>query len=77
VVALLEGDVESFVRKYGTESERTLAAPRRSKKRLTGILHQLERGHVDVDESGEAHVLILAHVDVAKGAIRYGDGGFC
>ena len=31
VVAVLEGDVESFVRKYGTESERTQAAPRRSK----------------------------------------------
>ncbi len=75
VVAVLEGDVESFVRKYGTVVERTPGSSEKvENKRLTGIFHQLERGHVYVDESGEAHALILAHVENAKGAIRYGDG---
>ena len=77
VVAVLEGDVESFVRKYGTVVERTPGGSEKvENKRLTGIFHQLERGHVYVDESGEAQALVLAQVEVAKGTIRYSDGGF-
>ena len=37
---------------------------------------EIERGHVYVDESGEAQALVLAQVEVAKGTIRYSDGGF-
>ncbi len=75
VVAVLEGDVESFIRKYGTVVERTKGESERvDNKRLTGIFHQLERGHVYLDASGEAHDLILAHTEDAKNAIRHGDG---
>lgn len=75
VVAVLEGDVDSFIRKYGTVIERTPGqADRVDNKRLTGIFHQLERGHLYVDASGEAHDLLLAHKETAKGAIRHGDG---
>lgn len=75
VVAVLEDDVESFIRKYGTVVERTKGQSERvENKRLTGIFHQLEKGHVYLDASGEAHDLILAHKETAKGAIRHGDG---
>ncbi|MFQ3224331.1 MAG: hypothetical protein ACI8Z5_000579 [Lentimonas sp.] len=75
VVAVLEGDVESFVRKYGTVIERTPGGSERvDNARLSGIFHQLERGHLYLDASGEAHDLILAHKEDAKGAIRFGDG---
>lgn len=75
VIAVLEDDVEAFVRKYGTVIERTPGQSERvENKRLTGIFHELARGHVYVDASGEAHDLILAHKETAKGAIRYGDG---
>jgi hypothetical protein len=74
VVAVLEGDVESFVRKYGTVMERTPGGSERvDNARLSGIFHQLERGHVYLDASGEANDLILAHKENAKGAIRHGD----
>ena len=42
--------------------------------RLSGILHQLERGHVYLDASGEANELILTRKEEAKNAIRFGDG---
>lgn len=75
VVAVLEDEVESFVRKYGTVIERTPGqSDRVENKRLTGIFHQLERGHVYIDESGNAHDLILKHKETAKDAIRFGDG---
>ena len=74
VVAVLDGDVESFIRKYGTVVERTPGGTDRvENKRMTGIFHQLAHGHVYLDESGEAHDLILAHKETAKGAIRHGD----
>ena len=75
VVAVLEGDVESFVRKYGTVIERNPGSSDRvDNTRLSGIFHQLERGHVYLDASGEAHDLILTHKEEAKNAIRFGDG---
>jgi hypothetical protein len=75
VVAVLEGDVESFIRKYGTVIERTPGGSDRVENtRLRGVFHQLAHGHVYLDASGEAHDLILAHKEDAKGAIRHGDG---
>ena len=74
VVAVLEGDVESFVRKYGTVIERTPGGSERiDNTRLSGVFYQLERGHVYLDASGEANDLILAHKEEAKNAIRFGD----
>ncbi|CAA6678760.1 MULTISPECIES: hypothetical protein [unclassified Lentimonas] len=75
VVAVLEGDVEAFVRKYGTVMERTPGGSERvDNTRLSGVFHQLERGHVYLDASGEANDLILGHKEEAKNAIRFGDG---
>jgi|GEM_PF-1119647 len=75
VVAVLEGDVASFIRKYGTVVERTPGGSDRvDNARLSGIFHQLERGHVYLDASGEANELILTRKEEAKNAIRFGDG---
>jgi hypothetical protein len=75
VVALQEDQAASFIRKYGTVIERTPGGRDRvENKRLVGIFHQLERGHVYLDMSGKAHDLILQHKDAAKGAIRQCDG---
>ncbi len=75
VVAVLEGDVESLIRKYGTVVERNRGqVDRIESKSLRGTFHVLEHGHVYLDESGEAHDLILEHKEEAKGAIRSGDG---
>ena len=75
VVAVLEGDVESFIRKYGTVKERTPGGSDRvDNTNLRGVFHQLAHGHVYLDESGEAHDLILANKEDAKGAISHGDG---
>jgi hypothetical protein len=75
VVAVLDGDVESFIRKYGTAIERTPGGSDRvDNTSLRGVFHQLEKGHIYLDESGEAHAIILAHKEDAEGAIRHGDG---
>jgi len=75
VVAVPEDDAESFLRKYGNTIERNRGeAEKVDSKRLRGTFYQLDRGHVYLDESGEAHELILAKLDAAKGQIRAGDG---
>lgn len=67
---------DSFLRKYGnTVDINRGAAEKVDSKRLRGIFHQLEQGHIYIDVSaGEANDLILAHKEDAKGAIRSGDG---
>jgi hypothetical protein len=71
VVAVLEGDVSSFIRKYGTVVERNRGqADRIDSKSLRGTFHVLEKGHVYLDESGDAHALILERKEDAKLAIR-------
>lgn len=59
IVAILEDEAESFMRKYGTAIERKGKV---DTKRLRGTFHQLKGGRVYIDESGEAHALIEAHV---------------
>ncbi len=76
VVAVLSDKADNFVRKYGNAPDiQRGAAEKVDSKRLRGIFHQLDRGHVYIDVSGgEAHELILEHVEDAKGHIRSGDG---
>ncbi len=76
VVAVLTDKAESFVRKYGdTLDLQRGAAEKVDSKRLRGIFHQLEQGHVYIDYSGgAAHELILKQIEAAKHAIRSGDG---
>lgn len=62
IVAVLDDDTESFMRKYGTAIERK-GKGGVDTKRLRGTFHQMKRGRVYIDESGEAHELILAHIE--------------
>lgn len=76
VVAVLEEEAESFIRKYGTTLDVSRgAAEKVSSKRLRGIFHIMGSGHVYIDESGEAHSLIAENKDAALSSIRSGDGG--
>ena len=59
VVAVLEGDAKSFMRKFGTAVDRSNGKV--DTKRLRGTFHLLPKGRVYIDESGEAHALIEAH----------------
>jgi len=71
VVAILAEDVVAFVRKYGTVNERTQGSSSRvDSKRLTGIFHQLDHGHVYIDESGNANDMIIERKENTKNAIR-------
>lgn len=76
VVAVLADKADSFVRKYGnTVDINRGAAEKVDSKRLRGVFHQLEKGHVYIDVSGgEAHDLILEKRADAIGNIRSGDG---
>ncbi len=76
VVAMLSDKADSFIRKYGNAPDINRgAAEKVDSKRLRGIFHQLAQGHVYIDVSdGEAHELILAQREQAKGAIGSGDG---
>ena len=78
VVAVLEADASSFVNQYGTipdrEHNKNSTEDRVDTKSLSGTFHQLAKGHVYIDESGNAHELILQKVEEAKGKIRAGDG---
>lgn len=58
IVAVLEGDAEHFMRKYGTALERRGKV---DTKRLRGTFHQLKRGLCYIDQSGEADALIEAY----------------
>jgi hypothetical protein len=58
VVAVMESDVDSFIRKYGTVIVRDNGSSDRVENtRLRGTFHQLAQGHVYVDESGYAQDL--------------------
>lgn len=71
VVAILAEDVVAFVRKYGTVNERTQGSSSRvDSKRLAGIFHQLDHGHVYIDESGNANDMIIERKENTKNAIR-------
>lgn len=81
VVATLEADAESFVKKYGNVPEidrkrgQNTTADRVDSKSLSGTFNQLAKGSVYIDYSnGEAHALILEKIEAAKSAIRMGDG---
>ncbi|MGB0743529.1 MAG: hypothetical protein ACPGSB_03285 [Opitutales bacterium] len=62
IVAVLDDDIEKFMRKYGTSIERKSRGDIDT-ERLRGTFHQLKGGRVYIDESGEAHELILAHLE--------------
>ncbi|MGB0413142.1 MAG: hypothetical protein ACPGJU_01735 [Coraliomargarita sp.] len=78
VIAVLEADASSFASKYGNipdrERNKNSTADRVDTKRLDGTFHQLAKGHVYIDESGNAHELIQEKLEEAKGKIRAGDG---
>lgn len=71
VVAVLEADVEKFMRKYGTAVERK---GRVDTKRLRGTFHHVKGARVYIDESGEAHALIEAHIKEKGDAAIPADG---
>ena len=75
VVAVLDDKANSFVRTYGNTVDIQRGADEKvSSKRLRGVFHQLEHGHVYIDtSSGEAHELIIAHKETALDAIRTGN----
>ncbi|WP_269526817.1 hypothetical protein [Coraliomargarita parva] len=78
VVAVLSDEAESFLRKYGDAPDINRgAAEKVDSKRLRGIFHLLESGHVYIDESddGKAHDRILANLEAAQKAINSADGG--
>ncbi|MGZ0708370.1 hypothetical protein ACWPKO_08530 [Coraliomargarita sp. W4R53] len=74
VVAVLSDKADSFLRKYGdTPDIQRGSSEKVNSKRLRGIFHQLDKGHLYIDASeGEAHNFILAHVEEAKASIRSG-----
>ncbi|MEN8725574.1 MAG: hypothetical protein ACN4GF_00630 [Lentimonas sp.] len=76
VVAVLEGEASSFLRKYGNTIDRDRGSSNKvDSKRLRGIFYELDRGHVYIDMSdGEAHEAILERKEIAKGNIGKGDG---
>ena len=62
VVAVLDDDADSFMRKYGTAIQRRSGAGDWVETtRLRGTFHQLDRGRVYLDESGEAHAILEEH----------------
>lgn len=74
VVAVLEGDADYFMRDYGTAVERRNGKKGVDYERLRGTFRVLDRGNVYLDESGDAHALIEAHLD-AHGKFALPGGG--
>lgn len=71
VVAVLDDDTDSFMRKYGTAVERRGKGV--DSKRLRGVFHLLKGGRVYIDESGEAQAIIEAHIQKNGDAAIPGD----
>lgn len=75
VVAVLSEKASSFIRKYGDAPEINRGGSEKvDSKRLRGIFHQLSQGHLYIDVSaGDAHALIMEHIEEAEETIRSGD----
>ena len=76
VVAVLSDKADSFLRKYGDTLDVNRGASEKvDSKRLRGMFHQLDKGHVYIDVTGgDAHELILTRAKDAKAVIGSGDG---
>lgn len=70
LAAVLEDDVDSFMRKYGTVPDRERGGP--DTNRLRGTFHVLPQGRAYVDVSDEAHDLIVEHRE-ENGELRFAD----
>ncbi|MDQ8193199.1 hypothetical protein QEH59_02090 [Coraliomargarita sp. SDUM461004] len=75
VVAVLSDKADSFVRKYGNAPDIQHGGMTKvDSKRLRGIFHQLDKGHVYIDMTdGQAHQVILQHKETAKKLIKSSD----
>lgn len=80
VVAVVESQAASLVKKFGNTPEidrrrgENSTESRLDSKRLRGTFHQLTKGTVYIDYTGDAHQLILNKIENAESAIRKGDG---